>query len=99
VRKPLNRKERKARKDRRQHNLSHFIDQFAERAERAAEYQNIKTVYMTIKKLRGAHEQNQEIPVIIKNGIAIIDERAKVRRYVEISRLVFSDKIRPTCVC
>ncbi|KAK3515143.1 hypothetical protein QTP70_007459 [Hemibagrus guttatus] len=63
------------RRDKRRH-----IEQLAEDAERAAEQKDMKTVYMTTKKLRGDRGQNQDIPVRAKDGTPITEEYAKLER-------------------
>ena len=65
-----------ARRDKRQ-----YIEQLAEKAERAAEQKDMKTVYMTTKKLSGNWGQSQDIPLKAGNGTTITEERAKLERW------------------
>ncbi|KAK3517624.1 hypothetical protein QTP70_013436 [Hemibagrus guttatus] len=73
------------RRDKRRH-----IEQLAEDAERAAEQKDMKTVYMTTKKLRGDRGQNQDIPVRAKDGTPITEEYAKLERWKEHFRKILN---------
>ncbi|KAK3545686.1 hypothetical protein QTP70_010891 [Hemibagrus guttatus] len=73
------------RRDKRRH-----IEQLAEDAERAAEQKDMKTVYMTTKKLRGDRGQNQDIPVRAKDGTPITEEYAKLERWKEHFRQILN---------
>ncbi|KAK3546988.1 hypothetical protein QTP86_007917 [Hemibagrus guttatus] len=73
------------RRDKRRH-----IEQLAEDAERAAEQKDMKTVYMTTKKLRGDRGQNQDIPVRAKDGTPITEEYAKLKRWKEHFRQILN---------
>lgn len=49
-------------------------------AHRAAEIKDIKTVYQIMKKLRGDHGLNQDLPVKAGDGSAITEEKTKLER-------------------
>jgi hypothetical protein len=65
------------------HDKRQYKEQLVEGAERAAEQKDMKTVYMTTKKLRGDRRQNQDIPVKAEDGTPITEERAKLGRWKE----------------
>lgn len=60
-----------------------YTDKLAERAQRAAEMKDMKTVYQITKKLRGDHGPNQDLPVKAEDGSAITEEKAKLERWRE----------------
>ena len=65
-----------ARRDKRR-----YVEKLAEEAERAAEMKDMKTVYMTTRKLRGDRGYNQDIPVKAEDGTPITEELAKLERW------------------
>lgn len=58
------------------------MDILAEKAQKAAEIKNLKTVYMyqITKKLRDGHGPNQYLPVKAEECSAITEEMAKLER-------------------
>lgn len=60
-----------------------YTDKLAERAQRAAEMKDMKTVYQITKKLRGDHGPKQDLPVKAEDGSAITEEKAKLERWKE----------------
>lgn len=60
-----------------------YTDKLAEKAQRAAEIKDMKTVNKITKKLRGDHGPNQNLPVKTEDSSAIAVERAKLERWRE----------------
>lgn len=60
-----------------------YTDKLAERAQRAAEIKDMKTVFQITKKLRGDHGPNLDLPVKAKDESAITEEKAKLKRWRE----------------
>lgn len=60
-----------------------YTDKPAEKAHQTAEIKDMKTVYHIIKKLRGDHDPNQDLPVKAEDGSAITEEMAKLQNWRE----------------
>lgn len=60
-----------------------YTDKLAQRAQRAAEMKDMKTVYQITKKLRGDLGPNQDLPVKAEDGSAITEEKANIERWRE----------------
>ena len=69
---------RSARNDKRQ-----YVEQLAEKAERAAEQKDMRTVYQITRKLQGNHGNTQDLPLKAVDGSTITEEKAKLQRWGE----------------
>ena len=63
---------RSARNDKRQ-----YVEQLAEKAEKAAEQKDMRTVYQITRKLQGNHGNTQALPLKAVDGSTITEEKRK----------------------
>ena len=60
-----------------------YFEKLASKAEEAAKNNDMRTLYKTIKSMKGSHGNNHDIAVKAKDGKTIKDERERTDRWRE----------------